>query len=533
MTNRPTAELNKLKAWPFIEAKSLLKRLNNETPKKGFVAFETGYGPSGLPHIGTFGEVARTSMVKRAFEYLSDMPTRLICFSDDMDGLRKVPQNVPNRELLGEDLGLPLTQVRDPFGQFKSFGHHNNNRLKGFLDQFGFDYEFLSATECYQSGKFDEMLMMALERYDQILEVILPSLGGITKGREKNYSPFLPISPKSGRVLEALLIERNPSKGTIVYQEPDGEKIEIPVTGGHTKLQWKPDWAMRWANFDIDYEMYGKDLIPSAELARKLCRVFEKKPPTEMFYELFLDENGQKISKSKGGSGISIEEWLNYSSQDSLSLFMYQKPKTAKKLGHEAIPRTTDELQKHISDYARQNQLEQLNNPVWHVYEGNIPSKGAGSVAYSMILNLVGASGTLDEKVVRGFVAKYSLNTKIKDNQDTNQMITGAINYFKEHVEPSRSFRPANPKERRALLELQMELENWVDETHPEELQRLVYSIGKKHEFDPLRAWFQGLYETLFGTSQGPRFGSFIALFGAKETARLIEQRLSENIEFH
>ena len=529
--SKPTPEVvNELKAWPFVEAKSLQKRIKSQVPEKGYVAFETGYGPSGLPHIGTFGEVARTTMVRKAFEQISDIPTKLICFSDDMDGLRKVPQNVPNPDLLREDLGLPLTKVRDPFNTYESFGHYNNNQLKKFLDQFGFDYDFYSATKCYQSGIFDEMLMIALERYDQLLELILPTLGGVTKGREKNYSPFLPISPKSGKVLEVPIIERNPSKGTIVYQEPEGETIEVSVTGGNVKLQWKPDWAMRWARFDIDYEMYGKDLIPSAELARKLCRVFGKLSPTEMFYELFLDSNGQKISKSKGSKGLTMEDWLSYSTPDSLGYFMYQKPKTAKKLTFDAIPRAVDELQKYTKEYTSQQQTDQLNNPAWHVYRGNPPQVLGDQISYSLILNLVGASGTIDEEVVKGFVEKYSPSTNFAPEGENTKLIRGAINYFRDQVLPKRLFRAAEPiKEKVALKELQMELEGWTQLEDPEELQRLVFRIGKKYEFEPLRAWFQCLYEVLFGTSQGPRFGSFIALFGTKKTAQLIQKRLEQS----
>ena len=319
------------KAWPFAEARRLLKRIEASGSQKDRVVFQTGYGPSGLPHIGTFGEVARTSMVQHAFETISDVPTKLICFSDDMDGFRKVPLNVPHRERLEEQLNLPLSRVSDPFGTHESFAAHNNARLCSFLDAFGFDYEFLSSTECYRGGRFDEMLLAALERFDEIMSIMLPSLGGMSEGRRESYSPFLPVSPKTGHVLQTPTLERNESKGTIVYAEPNGERIEIPVTGGHTKLQWKPDWAMRWAALGVDYEMYGKDLIPSADLGKRICRALGHAPPSGMAFELFLDESGQKISKSKGVGGVSVEEWLSYATPESLSSFMYQKPRTAKR----------------------------------------------------------------------------------------------------------------------------------------------------------------------------------------------------------
>ena len=520
-------ELDQLKAWPFVEAKKLLKRINNKTPAKGFVLFQTGYGPSGLPHIGTFGEVARTTMVRRAFQEISDIPTKLVCFSDDLDGFRKVPLNVPNRDRLQEDLGLPLTKVTDPFGECKSFAHYNNQKLRSFLDSFDFEYEFISATQYYQDGKFDEMLLLALERYDQLMDIMLPSLGGVTKGRDQSYSPFLPISPVSGKVLQVPVLDRNISKGTILYQEPDGEMIELPVTGGNVKMQWKPDWAMRWAQLEVDYEMYGKDLIPSAELARKLCRVFGKPPPLEMFYELFLDENGRKISKSSGGEGISMENWIDYSSPDSLGLFMFQKPKTAKRLTFDAVPRAVDDLQKFVASYPSQGLIEQLNNPAWHVYAGNPPKVGS-DISYSMIINLVGAAGTVDEEVIWGLIKKHANVANPLDNPELYRNLKGAINYFNERVAPTRSLRTPNEKERIALEELRNKLLDWTGGNSGEEYQSMVYSIGKNHQFDPLRSWFATLYETLFGTSQGPRFGSFIALFGARKTADLISQRLKD-----
>ena len=521
-------ELDQLKAWPFVEAKKLLKKINNKTPTKGHVLFQTGYGPSGLPHIGTFGEVARTTMVRKAFQEISDIPTKLICFSDDLDGFRKVPLNVPNRERLEEDLGLPLTGVRDPFGECKSFAHYNNRKLRNFLDSFGFEYEFISSTQYYREGKFDEMLLLALERYDQLMDIMLPSLGGVAKGRDKSYSPFLPISPVTGKVMQVPVLDRNVPKGTILYQEPDGEIIEHPVTGGNVKMQWKPDWAMRWAQLEVDYEMYGKDLIPSAELARKLCRVFGKAPPLEMFYELFLDEKGGKISKSSGSEGISMENWIDYSSPDSLGLFMFQKPKTAKRLTFDAVPRTVDDLQKFLESYPSQNRIDQLNNPAWHVYSGN-PPKTKVDISYSMLLNLVGAAGTFEEEVVWGLIQKYSQDATLSDNPELHRNLAGAIRFFKERVAPARVFRKPNEKEKEALIELRDNLLDWQGGDESEEYQSLVYSIGKKHQFEPLRNWFSVLYETLFGTSQGPRFGSFISLFGPEKTAQLISRRLEDS----
>ena len=523
----PAAEAMKSGAWPFAEARRLLEHLEKFRPDAETVLFQTGYGPSGLPHIGTFGEVARTLMVRTAFERISNLPTRLICFSDDMDGLRKVPLNVPNRDILAEDLHLPLTMVRDPFGTHRSFAENNNERLRTFLDRFGFDYEFVSSTEHYRSGKFDEMLLTVLERFDPIMEIMLPSLGGVEEGRKDTYSPFLPISPKSGRVLQVPTIERNPSKGTIVYREPDGEKIEIPVTGGAVKLQWKPDWAMRWAALGVDYEMYGKDLGPSAELGAKLCRILGKPAPTGMMFELFLDEAGRKISKSSGhGISVSIDDWLSYASRESLGLFMYNKPKTAKRLFHQVIPKAVDEYHQHLRAYVQQDETARLANPVWHIHGGNPPLPG-DSISYSMLLNLGSAVSAEDSDVLWRFVRKYRPGSSPDSDPELAEMVEGAVRYLKDVVAPNRNFRDPTPLEREALEDLANRLKGWSGGDDPETLQAMVYSVGTEHGFQPLRNWFKAIYEVLLGSSQGPRFGSFIALYGIGETAELISERIS------
>ena len=518
-TNFATAS----KAWPFEEARRLLKHVQKHRPGATSIVFQTGYGPSGLPHIGTFGEVARTSMVRRAFRELSDLPSRLVCFSDDMDGLRKVPLNVPNQDLLAEDMHLPLTAVRDPFGTHASFAEHNNSELRSFLDGFGFDYEFVSSTEQYRSGRFDEMLLLVLERFDRIMEIMLPTLGTIEEGRRETYSPFMPVSPKSGKVLQVPTLERNPSTGTIVYQEPDGETMETPVTGGAVKLQWKPDWAMRWAALDVDYEMYGKDLGPSADVGAKLCRVLGKPPPVGMMYELFLDESGQKISKSKG-LGVSIEDWLSYASPESLGLFMYSKPRTAKRLFHQVIPKTVDEYHQHLRAYRSQDQSARLNNPVWHIHAASPPDREP-AISYSMLLNLASAVSAEESEVLWKFVRRYLPDSGPEKDPGLSQMVEGAVRYFKDVVAPTRKFRDPTGLEREALLDLAGRLRQWTADPDAEELQSMVYSVGKEHGIQPLRDWFKAIYEVLFGSSQGPRFGSFIALYGIGDTADLIIDR--------
>jgi lysyl-tRNA synthetase class 1 len=527
------------KAWPFEEARRLVKRYAKAPPKKGYVLFETGYGPSGLPHIGTFGEVARTTMVRRAFEVLSDIPTKLICFSDDMDGLRKVPGNVPNQAQMAEDLHLPLTRVRDPFGTHESFGAHNNARLNAFLDSFGFEYEFASSTEYYKAGRFDEMLLVALERFDKILEIMLPTLG---EERRATYSPFLPISPKTGHVLQVPTLERNPAKGTIVYQEPDGERVEIPVTGGNVKMQWKPDWAMRWAALGVDYEMSGKDLIDSVTQATKICRALGRTPPESLTYELFNDELGQKISKSKG-NGLSMEEWLTYAAPESLQYFMYQKPKTAKRLYFDVIPKAVDEYHQQLRAYPGQSVEQRLANPVYHIHGADVPASTM-VVPFAMLLNLASVSGAEEKEKLWGFVRRYAPEASPEANPDLDAAAGFAIRYYNDFVKPTRVFRLPTEQEAaamRALSECLGDAEKALEaiarknaqegkdadlpavDWHDDEfLQSIVFAIGKLHGFEPLRAWFAALYEVLLGASQGPRFGGFIALYGIEETKALI-----------
>ena len=509
------------KAWPFEEAKRILKRLERDPPKKGCVTFETGYGPSGLPHIGTFGEVMRTTMVKHAFETLSDIPTKLVCFSDDMDGLRKVPENIPLEANLEQDLHLPLTRVRDPFGEFKSFADYNNQKLREFLDKFNFQYDFISSTEYYTKGFFDNSLLRILECYDQIMQIMLPSLG---KERQSTYSPFMPISRKTGHVLQVPTLECNPSRGSIVYRELDGEKIETSVTGGNVKLQWKPDWAMRWYALDIDYEMHGKDLIPSAEIGRKIVQVLGKSAPELYNYELFLDDSGQKISKSKG-NGLSIEDWLKYSEPSSLGLFMYQKPKTAKRLYFDIIPKTVDEYHQHLRSFLKQDNYQRFDNPVWHIHAGS-PPKSDMLISFSMLLNLASAAGAGEKGTLWSFIAKYNEKLNPWDFPGLDVAVDCAVKYYNDFVKPKKIFRLPSEKEKLAFLDLASKLRGLQYSADSEELQKIVYSVGKENNFENMKEWFTAIYQVLLGSSQGPRFGGFIELYGVDETVKLIEDSL-------
>jgi lysyl-tRNA synthetase, class I len=526
-------------AWPFEEARKIVKRLKKKP--KDEVIFATGYGPSGLPHIGTFGEVARTSMVRHAFRVLTDdkIKTRLIAFSDDMDGLRKVPDNIPNKDMVAAHLGKPLTRVPDPFGTHASFGEHNNARLRAFLDHFAFDYEFLSSTDCYLSGRFDAALLRVLADFEKVMAIMLPSL---REERAQTYSPFLPISPRSGIVLQVPVTAHDAKAGAITYQDPDTkEEVTTLVTGGRCKLQWKPDWAMRWLALGVDYEMAGKDLIDSVRLSGEICRAIGGLPPEGFTYELFLDEKGQKISKSKG-NGLTIEEWLRYASPESLSLFMYREPKAAKRLYFDVIPRNVDDYQQFLEGYARQDGRAQLSNPVWHIHSGR-PPKAEISVPFTMLLSLVTASNAENAETLWGFIGRYRPGVTPTTHPKLDALVQYAIHYFRDFVLPGKKFREPTPQERAALIDLRDALSQLARDAPAEKIQEVVYEVGRREPFldktgkiktkdgKPGVAldWFNMLYQVLLGQEKGPRFGSFVAVYGLGNTIDMIDGALARS----
>ncbi|MGE0665026.1 MAG: lysine--tRNA ligase [Sphingomonadales bacterium] len=510
------------KAWPFEEARKLLDRFEKAGAAPQIVIFETGYGPSGLPHIGTFGEVARTTMVRRAFETMSDIPTRLIAFSDDMDGMRKVPGNIPNQEAMLPHLGKPLTQVPDPFGTHSSFGAHNNARLCAFLDEFGFEYEFLSSTDCYKSGRFDATLLDVLRNYDAVIDVILPTLG---PERRATYSPFLPVCPTTGQVLQVPITGRDVAGGTITYED-NGEQVTVPVTGGHCKLQWKADWAMRWTALGVHYEMAGKDLIDSVKLSSRICQALGGTPPEGFNYELFLDENGEKISKTRG-NGLTIEEWLRYAPAESLSLYMFQSPRKAKRLYFDVIPKAVDEYISFLDAYHRQSAPEEkLANPVWHIHGGNPPKEDV-PVTFGLLLNLVSASNSEDPAILWGFISRYAPGATPATHPLLDRLVRYAVAYYEDFVKPTKRFRQPDDRERAALADMEAALNGLPADATAEDIQNEVYAVGKAHGFEPLRDWFRALYETLLGQSQGPRMGSFFALYGLDNSRALLADALA------
>ena len=527
-------------AWPFEEARKIVARLKKRP--KDEVIFETGYGPSGLPHIGTFGEVARTTMVRHAFRVLTDdkIKTRLIAFSDDMDGLRKVPDNVPNRDMMALHLGKPLSRVPDPFSnEYPSFGAANNARLRAFLDRFGFEYEFLSSTDCYMSGRFDAALLRVLERFDAIMDIMLPSL---REERAQTYSPFLPISPRTGVVLQVPIVAHDAKAGTITYEDPDTkETVTTLVTGGRTKLQWKPDWAMRWFALGIDYEMAGKDLIDSVKLSGEICRALGATPPEGFNYELFLDEKGQKISKSKG-NGLTIEEWLRYASPESLAVFMYREPKSAKRLYFDVIPRHVDEYQQFLEAYQRQELKQQLSNPVWHIHSGKPPLPDM-PISFSMLLTLVSSSNAENAETLWGFIGRYRPGVTPQTHPKLDALVGYAIHYFRDFVLPQKRFREPDAGERAALLDLRDALSQLPSDATAEQIQAVVYEIGRREPFLDKSGkgktkdgkpgvtldWFNMLYQVLLGQEKGPRFGSFVAVYGLANTVDMIDGALARS----
>ncbi len=545
------------KSWPFEQARLLLDRVLRlrlsdaerdlaasligegktreavatlEALKKP-VVFQCGYGASGLPHLGTFGEATRPTIVRNAFRALTEdaIPTRLIVFSDDMDGLRKIPDNVPNREMLEEDRDKPVTSVRDPFGQHESFGAHNNARLRAFLDGFGFDYTFMSSTETYRSGRFDEVLLKVLARFDSIQAIMLPTLG---EERRATYSPFLPISPKTGRVLQAPTVARDVEKGTITFPDEDGSLTEVPVTGGHVKLQWRPDWAARWTALEVDFEASGKDLVDSVRVSNRIVKALGGEPPEAFHFELFMDENNQKISKSKG-NGLTIEEWLRYGAPESLTYYMYQSPKSAKRLYFDVIPKATDEYLQQLDALNRKraegDEAGLLDNPAWHVHGGAPPQRGS-PVSFSLLLNLVSAADASTKDILWGFLSRYIPGATPASEPLLDKLAGYAINYYEDFVKPAKRFRAPDARERAAMEDLVARLRGLPAGADAEAIQNEVFEAGKAAGFEPLRGWFTALYEVLLGQSQGPRFGSFTAIFGVERTVALIERALAGNL---
>lgn len=514
------------KAWPFEEARKIVAHVDARGGD-GPALLETGYGPSGLPHIGTFGEVARTTWVRQAYEALTGRSTRLLAFSDDMDALRKVPTNVPNQEMLTQHLGLPLTRIPDPFGRFDSFAAHNNAMLCEFLDGFGFQYEFASATDYYTGGRFDDALRRMLEVHNEVVATIAPTLGA---ERRATYSPVLPIHPRTGRVMQVPVLKVDPIAATVVWKDPDSdETFETSVLGGHAKMQWKADWAMRWYALGVDYEMSGKDLIDSVKLSSRICRILGKAPPAGLTYELFLDQYAQKISKSKG-NGLSIEDWLRYAPPESLAQYMFNQPTRAKRLFFDVIPRAMDEYIANVDKAATESEQTVLRaNPAWFIHGGEIRPQDSSPVSFTALLNLASVANANSASTLWKFLQRYDPSLSPETHAYVDRLVRHAVVYFQEFVKPAKTFRAPTEQERAALADLAAALAAADPKLSPVEVQDIVFEVGKRHQFQPLRSWFGCLYEVLLGQTEGPRFGIFAALFGLPETVALIEGALARD----
>lgn len=516
-------QLLKSNAWPFLEAQRLLNAIDNKLPSKGYVLFETGYGPSGLPHIGTFAEVARTSFVISAFRQISSMPVRLFCFSDDMDGLRKVPTNLPNQEMIALHLGKSLTSIPDPFGVEKSFGHYMNAKLCSFLDKFGFEYEFLSSTKCYKEGVFDEMMIKVLENYEKIMDLMLPTF---RSERRATYSPFMPICPETNIVLQVAIEKINKDNATVSYRNEQGELVEASILKGGCKLQWKPDFGMRWAAFDVNYEMYGKDLRPNEPIYTAICKILGGRGPVSFFYEMFLDENGEKISKSKGNS-ISIDQWLNYAPLESLALFIYQSPQKAKRLYFEVIPKAVDEyLTLNKKFHTEEDEIKKIANPVYHIHKSKVPKIENLGLSFSLLLNLAIACNPDREEVLWGYIIKYAGTDGSGEDLDYLQnLVKFAIAYYNDFIKNNKDYLKPNEKHKEVLGKILLSLDKITEEMEAEEIQKNIYDIGMEY-YEDLHAYFQDIYQILLGQKYGPRLGTFIKLFGIEETRKLIKEKL-------
>ena len=524
-------------AWPRKEARALWHHLKEKIPAKGYVLFATGYGPSGLPHIGTFGEVARTAMVRKALSEITDAPTRLYVFSDDMDGLRSVPDHIPQPAMLEKNLGKPLSAIPDPYETHESYAAHNNALLQEFLNQFDFSYEFQSATQLYQSGAYDEMLQKILFHHEAVCEIVRPVLGA---ERRAHYSPFLPICPTTGRVLEVPIVATDIHDSTITYRH-EGRDITTPVTGGRVKLQWRADWAMRWAAMDVDYEMAGKDLTDSLQLSAKISRLLNKKPPCHFIYELFLDEHGEKISKSKG-NGISMEKWLRYAPPDSLRYFMYQHPRRAKRLYFDVIPRMTDAWLEELKNYHNQTTPHRAN-PLSIIHDGESPDASglpafsiihdgelpdaSGLPAFSMILNLASACNAHHESVLWNFLRQYDSRLHEGMNPLLDQLVACAMNYYHDFIHPQKQYKIPNDEIRQCLKELKTSLDS-LTQHDGVTIQNCLYDTYRASPYKDKNSkdWFSMLYQVLLGQREGPRLGSFIAFYGVEATVSLIDDAL-------
>jgi lysyl-tRNA synthetase class 1 len=514
----------KYTSWPFKEAQKLQKRFFDFPPHP--VRFETGFGPSGMPHIGTFAEVARTTWVRHAFESLTNQPTELIAFSDDMDGLRKVPLNLPNPDMLAENLGKPLCDIPDPFGERESYSAHMNQMLVAFLDSYRFDYTFQSSQEAYRRGDFNDGLAVILGRVDEIKQMILPTM---SESKRTHWSPFFPICEKCGRIYTTRVTGYHATDNTIDYvcDREDGgfthcgHKGSTSIFNGRVKVGWKIDWALRWYSYDIGYEMYGKDLIESAKLSGKIVRKMGKQPPTGLFYELFLDEQGRKISKSVG-KGLTIDAWISYAPLESLLYYIFQNPKQAKRLFWGIVPKSVDDYLAGLNQYETLDPDKRPNATIWHLFnQGKTVPTYRSPINFSLINNLISAVGADDIDLILEYLKRYdsSIGNEMSIMED---LVKKAMNYYRDFILPKKDYRSPTDREKGMLKLLHAKLAGY-EGNDEDELQSIPFAVARESDESP-KAFFKMFYEVVFGQERGPRFGTFVQLVGKEKALHLLKK---------
>jgi lysyl-tRNA synthetase class 1 len=510
--------------WPREEARRLAERVAAYEPERP-VIFQSGFGPSGLPHLGTMAEILRPSFVRKAFHLIEPArPSRLIVFIDDLDGLRKVPENVPNRESVEQYLGMPVAKIPDPFGCCASFADHMVGLLGGFLAPVEVEYELMRAAEMYSSGRFDEGLKLILEKHEEIIAIIAPTL------REENragWSPFMPICPKCGQVVERAVTAYHAERASVEFtceksaggRPGCGFSGEQSVLGGMAKVQWKVDWALRWYVLKVDYELYGKDLTDSARLSGQILRVMGGRPPLGFPFEMFLDEEGRKVSKSVG-RGVTVEQWTRYAPIEVLKFFLLLNPRRARKLFLEAIPQYVDEYLDAVREYAAASEEQRRESMLEFVIQSTTPRRFNSALSFGLMMNLVAALGSSDSDFIWKYLVRY--DASIGGEPDTEAMgrrlMQCALNFYRDFIEPTKKLYTPSDAERAQLKTLDAYLRENQDAS-AEDIEKKIYDLGRENYEKPGKI-FPLLYRSILGQERGPRLGAFIRL---ATPARIIE----------
>jgi lysyl-tRNA synthetase class 1 len=517
-------------SWPFIEAQKIAARVKKQDLPDPIV-FETGFGPSGLPHIGTFAEVARTVFVKNAFEHLTGRPAVIYAFCDDMDGLRRVPKNLPNQDRLAEHLGKPLSAIPDPFGCCESYSDHMENELVKLLNHYKFDYQLKSSTREYKSGVFNPGLHLILENAEPIKQIIIPTL---KEENRENWSPFFPVCANCGRIYTTRVTGYFPEQDTISYEcvesfgdefkvQGCGHKQETSILDGAVKVGWKVDWALRWFSYQVTYEMYGKDLIDSALQSGRIKRLLGGWPPEGMTYEMFLSEEGKKISKSIG-EGLSIDTWLKYAPIESLLYYLFQNPRKQRRLYFDIIPKNVDEYLAELVRYPGLSEKDKSDSVLWQIERSghDVPVYTSG-INFSLINNLISGMGSDNKNLLLDYLKRY--DPKVSENKKTvSDLLDSGLNYFRNFIEPQKKYRKPTREEAEILKELKSRLDQYKGEDE-DEIQAMVFDVARDKGIEPPDL-FKTIYQVLLGQDRGPRFGTFTKLIGKDRMKDLIQEKI-------